>query len=176
MNECIGNRSVVKLGLARSTLRDIETASCAGEGSQVAWDACCSGWIGEFTAGVVSVSRRVSCKHRGFCPACGSRRMADTAAWLVDRVFPEVPVRQWVLALPYPVRFLCAFDPPTAGGVRVDLRACGLGLLRQGCTPPRGRMRQGRCRDLRAALRPGAPAQPALPRPVDRRRLRLLAR
>ena len=59
-----------------------------------------------------------SCKHRGFCPACGTRRMADTAAWLVDRVFPEVPVRQWVLALPYPVRFLCAFDPPTARGVR----------------------------------------------------------
>jgi hypothetical protein len=23
------------------------------------------------------------------------RRMADTAAHLVDRVFPEVPVRQW---------------------------------------------------------------------------------
>jgi hypothetical protein len=29
-----------------------------------------------------------SCKGRGFCPSCGARRMADTAAWLVDRVLP----------------------------------------------------------------------------------------
>ena len=49
-----------------------------------------------------------SCKGRGFCPSCGARRMADTAAWLVDRVIPEVPVRQWVLSLPYRVRHLCA--------------------------------------------------------------------
>ena len=40
-----------------------------------------------------------SCKGRGFCPSCGGRRMADTAAHLVDRVLPEVPVRQWVLSL-----------------------------------------------------------------------------
>jgi hypothetical protein len=44
--------------------------------------------------------------------------MADTAAWLVDRVFPDVPVRQWVLSLPYHIRFLCAFDPLAARGVR----------------------------------------------------------
>ncbi len=25
--------------------------------------------------------------------------MGDTAAWLVDRVLPAVPVRQWVLSL-----------------------------------------------------------------------------
>ncbi len=41
-----------------------------------------------------------SCKGRGFCPSCGARRMADTAAWLVDRVLPRVPIRQWVLTLP----------------------------------------------------------------------------
>ena len=29
-----------------------------------------------------------SCKGRGFCPACGGRRMADTAAHLMDRVLP----------------------------------------------------------------------------------------
>ena len=40
-----------------------------------------------------------SCKGRGFCPSCGTRRMGDTAAWLVDRVLPAVPVRQWVLSL-----------------------------------------------------------------------------
>ena len=45
-----------------------------------------------------------SCKRRGFCPSCGGRRMADTAAHLVDRVLPAVPVRQWVLTLPYLLR------------------------------------------------------------------------
>ena len=51
-----------------------------------------------------------SCKGRGFCPSCGGRRMADTAAHLVDRVFPEVPVRQWVLSLPQPLRFCLGYD------------------------------------------------------------------
>ena len=45
-----------------------------------------------------------SCKRRGFCPSCGGRRMADTAAHLVDHVLPEVPIRQWVLTLPYALR------------------------------------------------------------------------
>jgi hypothetical protein len=36
--------------------------------------------------------------------------MADTAAHLLDRVLPEVPVRQWVLTLPYPLRYRCAWD------------------------------------------------------------------
>jgi hypothetical protein len=52
-----------------------------------------------------------SCKGgRAFCPSCGARRMADTAAHLVDRVIPAVPVRQWVLSLPYALRFRVAFD------------------------------------------------------------------
>jgi len=41
-----------------------------------------------------------SCKRRGFCPSCGARRMAETAAHLVDHVIPRVPVRQWVLSFP----------------------------------------------------------------------------
>jgi hypothetical protein len=49
-----------------------------------------------------------SCKGRGICPSCGGRHMADTAAHLVDRVFPEVPVRQWVLSLPYGLRYRLA--------------------------------------------------------------------
>ena len=49
-----------------------------------------------------------SCKRRGFCPSCGARRMAETAALLVDDVFAEQPVRQWVLSVPYPLRFLFA--------------------------------------------------------------------
>jgi hypothetical protein len=52
-----------------------------------------------------------SCKRRGFCPSCGARRMAETAAYLVDRVIPRVPVRQWVLSFPIPLRILFAAHP-----------------------------------------------------------------
>jgi hypothetical protein len=31
--------------------------------------------------------------------------MADTAAHLVDRVSPRVPVRQWVLSLPFALSY-----------------------------------------------------------------------
>lgn len=51
-----------------------------------------------------------SCKHRGFCPSCGGRRMADTAAHLVDHVLPEVAVRQWVLSVPFALRYRLAYD------------------------------------------------------------------
>ena len=36
--------------------------------------------------------------------------MADTAAHLVDRVFPIVPARQWVLSLPFALRYRMAYD------------------------------------------------------------------
>ena len=52
-----------------------------------------------------------SCKRRGFCPSCGARRMSQTAAHLVDQVIPHVPVRQWVLSLPIPLRLLLAAQP-----------------------------------------------------------------
>ena len=37
--------------------------------------------------------------------------MVESAALLVDEVFPEQPVRQWVLSVPYPLRFLFASRP-----------------------------------------------------------------
>ena len=52
-----------------------------------------------------------SCKKRGFCPSCGGRRMVETAALLADEVLPERPLRQWVLSLPFALRFLLATDP-----------------------------------------------------------------
>ena len=52
-----------------------------------------------------------SSKRRGFCPSCGARRMAETAAHLVDHIIPSVPVRQWVLSLPIPLRILFAAQP-----------------------------------------------------------------
>ena len=36
--------------------------------------------------------------------------MADTAAHLVDNVFPHVPVRQWVLSLPFEIRYRLSYD------------------------------------------------------------------
>jgi hypothetical protein len=52
-----------------------------------------------------------SCRRRGFCPSCGARRMAQTAAHLVEHVIPHVPVRQWVLSLPIPLRLPLAAQP-----------------------------------------------------------------
>ena len=52
-----------------------------------------------------------SCKGRAFCPSCGGRRMAETAALLVCEVLPRVPIRQWVLSLPYALRYLLATRP-----------------------------------------------------------------
>lgn len=46
-----------------------------------------------------------SCNRRGFCLSCGARRMAESAALLLDDILPEVPVRQWVLSFPYPCVF-----------------------------------------------------------------------
>jgi hypothetical protein len=50
-----------------------------------------------------------SCKGRSICPSCCGRRMANVAAHLVDRVLPDVPLRQFVLSLPYELRRLAAF-------------------------------------------------------------------
>jgi hypothetical protein len=73
-----------------------------------------------------------SCKGRGFCPSCGGRRMADTAAHLVDRVFPEAPVRQWVLTLPWALRYRMAYDPALTSAVLNELvRAVSASLRRR---------------------------------------------
>jgi putative transposase/transposase-like zinc-binding protein len=50
-----------------------------------------------------------SCGSRSICPSCTGRRMANRAAFLVDRVLPDVPLRQYVLTMPYELRKLVAF-------------------------------------------------------------------
>ena len=50
-----------------------------------------------------------SCKGRGFCVSCGGRLMTEHAAHLVDHVWPDAPVRQWVLTLPPRVRYVLAW-------------------------------------------------------------------
>ncbi len=49
-----------------------------------------------------------SCKRRGFCASCAGRRMAQTAAHLVQDVIPWVPTRQWVVSVPMPLRYWTA--------------------------------------------------------------------
>ena len=60
-----------------------------------------------------------SCKGRGgICGSCAARRMAETAAHLVDSVLPEAPYRQYVLTVPVPLRclmgYLCLPQIPSA--------------------------------------------------------------
>ena len=65
------------------------------------------------------------------CPSCWAYRMAQTAAHLVDPVIPHVPVRQWVLSLPIPLRPLLAAQPKLVMPVpqvvhRVITRTCSV--------------------------------------------------
>lgn len=43
--------------------------------------------------------------------------MMESAALLVDEVLPREPVRQWVLSVPFPLRYLFATDPVAMGAV-----------------------------------------------------------
>jgi hypothetical protein len=58
-----------------------------------------------------------SCKARAVCPSCLGRRMSAGAANLVDHVLPDVPIRQVVLTMPFPLRFPLAFDGKLLGQV-----------------------------------------------------------
>ena len=42
-----------------------------------------------------------SCKTRAVCPSCLGRRMSEGALNLVDHILPDVPIRQFVLTLPF---------------------------------------------------------------------------
>jgi hypothetical protein len=85
-----------------------------------------------------------SCKGRGFCSSCNGRRMADTAAHLVDRVLPEVPTRQWVLTLPYTLRFLMAYDSKLIAAVHhIFVNAVFASLRRRAGFSSRGRLARG---------------------------------
>jgi hypothetical protein len=85
-----------------------------------------------------------SCKGRGFCPSCGGRRMADTAAHLVDRVLPEVPVRQWVLSLPFALRYRLAYDAALTSAVLGVFVRTVFASLRRRARKKRG-VTRGKC-------------------------------
>ena len=71
---------------------------------------------------VGSEGRRALARREGLRrrpgPTHSGSDLAASAAWLMDRVLPAVPFRQWVLSLPYRVRLLCAYDPDVCAKVR----------------------------------------------------------
>ena len=56
-----------------------------------------------------------SCKGRGVCPSCNTRRMVETAVHLAEHVIPRLPVRQWVLSVPKRLRYFLHRDPDLQG-------------------------------------------------------------
>jgi Putative transposase/Transposase zinc-binding domain len=61
-------------------------------------------------------------KRRGFCPSCAGRRMAQTAAYLVEQVIPWVPTRQWVVSVPIPLRYWTASSQDLTAKVHTIIR------------------------------------------------------
>jgi hypothetical protein len=101
--------------------RDFLTCGCLARGfARLRCDTCGHNQLVPF-----------SCKGRGFCPSCGGRRMAERAAHLVDHVLPDVPVRQWVLSLPYRLRYLLARNHELCRAVVAVYVRAVLGWLRQ---------------------------------------------
>ena len=109
---------------------------CRGSSRRSSADSCAAGtWpVGSRGfAAAVGLDRLVpfSCKGRAVCPSCGGRRMAERAAHLVDHVFPEAPVRQWVLSLPHRLRYVLAWDHVLCRAVAGVFVRAVLGSLRR---------------------------------------------
>ncbi len=62
-----------------------------------------------------------SCKRRGVCPACQTRRMSEAAAHLTDRVLPPAPYRQWTIVVPHRFRLVMAAQPAVLSAVLTAL-------------------------------------------------------
>ena len=57
------------------------------------------------------------CKRRGVCTSCAGLRMNEVAEHLTDNVLPHEGIRQWVLSLPYSLRYRLAYDRALVGPV-----------------------------------------------------------
>jgi hypothetical protein len=65
-----------------------------------------------------------SCKGRGVCLSCNARRMVQAAAQLTVHVLPDLPLRQWVPAVPKRLRHCLERDADLQGAaLRLFLRA-----------------------------------------------------
>src|SRR5207249_5259158 len=110
---------------------------CRGSSSTSFETSSVCGWLAggfaRFRCGDCGHDRLVpfSCKGRALCPSCGGRRMAERAAHLVDHVFPCVPVRQWVLSLPYRLRYVLAWDHDLCRAVVAVYVRAVLGVVRR---------------------------------------------
>jgi hypothetical protein len=70
--------------------------------------------------------------------------MADTAAHLVDRVLSEDPIRQWVLSLPYTLRFRLAYDSnPVSAVFHILVNAIFASLRRRAKFTSKGKTKCG---------------------------------
>ena len=96
--------------------------------------------------------------------------MADTAARLTDEVLPRVPVRRWVLSLPYEIRL--AWDKELVGAVLAVFLRVVYGWYRRQARAQG--YEDSRCgfSHLRAAIRFCFKSQSPQPCPHHRRRLR----
>jgi len=56
-----------------------------------------------------SIAVALSCKQRGLCNSCDTRRGIAMSAHLVDEVIPHVKIRQWVITFPHDLRYLLAW-------------------------------------------------------------------
>jgi hypothetical protein len=59
----------------------------------------------------------LSCKRRGFCPSCHSRRAVLWAEWLSSEVLAAVPHHQWVFTVPKRLRLFFLYDRQLLGAL-----------------------------------------------------------
>ena len=86
------------------------------------------------------------CKRRGFCPSCAGRRMAQTAAHLVERVILWVPIRQGGVSVPVPLRYWMAATQELTAKVHTIIRTTiGQDYVHQAITRggPRAKVQPG---------------------------------
>ena len=70
--------------------------------------------------------------------------MVETSAHLIDHVLPSVPVRQWVLSFPWPIRLLLSTRPEAVTGVlAIVVRAIESSLIRRADLTRNGGARGG---------------------------------
>jgi hypothetical protein len=79
--------------------------------------------------------------------------MAETAAHLVDHVFPQLPVRQWVLSLPKRLRYFLRCDRRTVTAVLTIFLRVVEQVLRERTPRAAPKARPGVVRPILASVR-----------------------
>lgn len=76
-----------------------------------------------------------SCKRRGFCPSCGARRMAESAALLIDEVFPKSPFASGCSAFLSSYAFAGSPSPADGPVLSIVYRTLSTHLIKKPVTP-----------------------------------------